>query len=51
MNMNVQLIQESEVDRLITELSEILSALDELDLQVPAVHLANAIDCLNRIED
>jgi len=51
MNKNVQLAQESDLDRLVTELTEILSVLDELDLQVPAVHVANAIDCLKRIDD
>lgn len=51
MNTNVRLVQESELDGLVAELSDILSALDEIDLQVPAVHVANAIDCLKRINE
>ncbi|GAB5487903.1 MAG: hypothetical protein Pars2KO_14730 [Parasphingorhabdus sp.] len=45
------IVQEEEMDCIIHNLTQILSELDKQGLQIPAIHVANAIDSLVGIAD
>ena len=47
----VHVLQENELESILEEMSQLLAALDDQGLQIPAVHLANAIDSLEQMTD
>lgn len=46
MEAAVSIVQENELESIIEEMNQVLAVLDDQGLQIPAVHLANAIHCL-----
>ena len=51
MEQRVNVVQDSEIDRILDDLNQLLSTLDRHDLQIPAIHIAKAIESLERIAD
>lgn len=44
----VSVVQKSEIDQVVEGLYSLLAVLDQHELHMPAIHVANAIECLEK---
>lgn len=51
MEAAVSVVRKTEIDQVVEGLHSLLAVLDQHELHMPAIHVASAIDCLERSED